>query len=231
MASYNPSVSLKVVKSCGESWESMPGDARTRHCARCDRDVINLATMTPRQIDALLAKPGPLPCMRAVTLQDGSLLAAEEIRAPRFPKLLAAAACSLAAISSASVSATASAQDSRPSAQAALSGKIVDRSGLPIPGAHVFLNKNGDHRYAVTADSNGNFVVGVPSTGRYFLSVEATGFRSPDAQVTLHKGGQQLKKPFIMDVGVFVLGEMIAVKLPTKGAKVMAPVSSEAKSE
>ena len=54
----------------------MPGDARVRHCGGCDRDVHNLAAMTPAQIDALLAKPGPLPCMRMVRHQDGSLMTA-----------------------------------------------------------------------------------------------------------------------------------------------------------
>src|SRR5580698_5167237 len=76
MSGYTPKVAMKVTKPCSESWEAMPGDARVRHCGACDRDVHNLAAMTPAQIDALLAKPGPLPCMRMVQFEDGSLMAA-----------------------------------------------------------------------------------------------------------------------------------------------------------
>jgi hypothetical protein len=76
MAGYKPKVAIRIPKPCSESWEAMAGDARVRHCGECGRDVRNLAAMTPAEIDAMLAAPGPLPCMRLVQYEDGSLLTA-----------------------------------------------------------------------------------------------------------------------------------------------------------
>src|SRR6185312_7923892 len=82
MSGYKPKVAITIPNPCRESWEDMAGDARVRHCGACGRDVRNVATMTPSEIDAMLAAPGPLPCMRIVRYQDGSLLTARVEQKP-----------------------------------------------------------------------------------------------------------------------------------------------------
>jgi hypothetical protein len=66
---------LRIGFSCGEDWSAMRGDGRRRHCAACGRDVVNVATMTPRAVKrmALRAAAGEQVCAR-ITRRDGELV-------------------------------------------------------------------------------------------------------------------------------------------------------------
>jgi len=69
MARYVPSASLQIEKPCHEDWDSMAGNSRVRHCAACQRDVVNAAALTPEQIERHIqaaSKGEPTPCMRLV---------------------------------------------------------------------------------------------------------------------------------------------------------------------
>ena len=124
MSGYTPKAAIKVAKPCSESWEAMPGDARVRHCGGCDRDVHNLAAMTPAQIDALLAKPGPLPCMRIVRNVDGSLMTA---RVEQKPGVIRRASRILSTVMLMAGSASAqTGNTSKPKPIASLEGQVVD---------------------------------------------------------------------------------------------------------
>ncbi|MFO0715067.1 MAG: hypothetical protein U0353_34835 [Sandaracinus sp.] len=68
---------LRVVSPCTEDWNAMVGDARVRHCSRCDRDVYDLAEMTRPQIAALLEARGVEPCVRLRRRADGTLVTAD----------------------------------------------------------------------------------------------------------------------------------------------------------
>ena len=55
---------LRVAAPCSESWAGMSGDARVRHCGRCNQNVYNLSDMTREEAESLLvAKEGKL-CVR-----------------------------------------------------------------------------------------------------------------------------------------------------------------------
>lgn len=130
MSSYKPSREIRVAKPCSESWEAMSGDSRRRHCGACDRYVLNTATMTPEQIESALAKPGPLPCMRLVRLEDGALMTAQVVQKQ---SLLTRA---IAAIATAVMMSTATAFAGKPKLHpVTLQGKLVDPSGAPVPHA------------------------------------------------------------------------------------------------
>lgn len=60
---------LHVREPCAASWEEMPGDDRTRHCATCDRDVHDLSARSGAEADALLARSlGKKLCVRVAVV-------------------------------------------------------------------------------------------------------------------------------------------------------------------
>lgn len=68
---------LTVASPCHERWDAMVGDAHARHCARCDKNVYDLSSMTRDEAQALLlATEGEL-CVRYYTRADGTVLTAD----------------------------------------------------------------------------------------------------------------------------------------------------------
>jgi hypothetical protein len=55
---------LPIVRPCDRDWDSMPGDERRRHCANCDRDVLNLSALTESEAAGLLAETRGPVCVR-----------------------------------------------------------------------------------------------------------------------------------------------------------------------
>lgn len=74
--------SVGVASPCTQSWESMTGDERTRHCAACRLNVHNLSGMTRRDAEAFLqtviehkaADPAARVCVRFFRRHDGTIL-------------------------------------------------------------------------------------------------------------------------------------------------------------
>ncbi len=54
----------------------MTGDDRTRHCARCDRQVLDLSQRTRAEVEALLAERTP-KCARLFERGDGAIVLAD----------------------------------------------------------------------------------------------------------------------------------------------------------
>lgn len=66
---------VRVASPCKESWEQMEGDARVRHCARCDQNVYNLSEMTREEAERLILETEGSLCARYFRRrQDGSIL-------------------------------------------------------------------------------------------------------------------------------------------------------------
>ena len=65
---------LEVASPCREKWESMTGDERVRHCAKCQLNVFNVSELTEVEIVAMLqAKTGRV-CGRLFRRADGTVL-------------------------------------------------------------------------------------------------------------------------------------------------------------
>jgi len=60
-----------VRRQCDEDWDNMAGDAQRRHCARCDRPVVNLSMLTLDEARRVLTALGPAPCTNAVVDENG----------------------------------------------------------------------------------------------------------------------------------------------------------------
>jgi hypothetical protein len=212
MAGYRPSVELKIAKPCSESWEAMDGDSRVRHCAACDRDVLNLASMTPANIEAIFAKGGPLPCMRVVRLEDGGLLTAQV--APRASVLTRL----VAAISATIMVPVVAAQTAQsPERAVTLQGKVQDPAGATIPNATVQL-RHGAEVITTATDIHGRFAVSAPP-GRYELVTTMRGFVNDSETIQLNVGSRELTKPITLRVGMIEVGEVVAIPIKTRKAK------------
>ena len=207
MRSYRPATPIRIAKPCGESWEAMPGNSRVRHCGVCDRDVHNGATMTPAQLEAILAQPGPLPCMRLVQYEDGSLLTA---RADQQPNLLRRASLALSTVmlmagGAAAQNPTLPKQDQ----MAILQGSVVDATGASISHAKVELLADGKQAVFAETDAQGAFVLTV-LPGAYTFDVASPGFKRSDAMpVQLHAGTQQASHPILLQIASENLGVVV----------------------
>lgn len=62
-----------------------------------------------------------------------------------------------------------------------LSGRVVDRAGVPVPGAVITVLETGD---SLTTDAHGDFVVPGPGFGTYTLRVVRDGGPPDDVRVT-----------------------------------------------
>ena len=209
MRGYRPATPIRIAKPCGESWEAMPGDSRVRHCSVCDRDVHNVAAMAPAQLEAILAQPGPLPCMRLVQYVDGSLLTA---RMDQKPDLLRRASMALSTVML--MAGGAAAQTSTPSKQdqmAVLQGKVVDATGASISHAKIELLANGKQVISAETDVQGAFVL-TALPGAYTFDVTSRGFKRSDAMpVQLRAGTQQALNPILLQVAEN-LGEVVVIQ-------------------
>lgn len=66
---------VTMASPCKEDWAQMTGDARVRHCVRCDQNVYNLSDMTREEAEALIiAKEGKLCARYFRRKQDGKIL-------------------------------------------------------------------------------------------------------------------------------------------------------------
>lgn len=86
---------LPVLHPCDQDWSRMSGTRERRHCAACDRDVLDLSAMrAAAAIDALIARGGQA-CVRYRIDADGEIEFAPP--PPRRPGPVAAAALALTA--------------------------------------------------------------------------------------------------------------------------------------
>lgn len=69
--------SARVASPCGASWDAMVGDDRVRRCARCDKNVYDVASLTAEEVLALFEREGERPCVRLFRRRDGTVLTAD----------------------------------------------------------------------------------------------------------------------------------------------------------
>lgn len=92
---------VRATTPCRERWDQMVGDDLVRHCARCGRNVFDLATMRTEEAEALLEREGTdlVPLRRR---RDGRVVAGTCPGSPGRARIVgaltfAAAACALVA--------------------------------------------------------------------------------------------------------------------------------------
>jgi len=129
--------SIETAKPCSESWESMSGDQRSRHCEMCRKDVLNLAQMTRREVElfGLRVAAGEDLCAR-ITRRRGELVT---LPAPR--TRMHAAAHGVVVTAAVSVGLPAMAQSTPPSDAAEVRLQEVAPQPELIPGMAVVIGR------------------------------------------------------------------------------------------
>ena len=65
---------IRIASPCDVPWGSMTGDERVRHCAECDLDVFNLASLTRAEAEALVFGREGRTCVRLFRRFDGTVV-------------------------------------------------------------------------------------------------------------------------------------------------------------
>jgi len=169
---------VQVASACSESWEGMSGSLRERFCESCNRQVHDLAAMTPRQIERLVATSGGRLCGRVTRRQDGSLVT---LPAERGRGRLATLTLSVAL--GAAPAALAQAGSTTPAPSFSLKGTVRDIQGALIVGSRVTVVRGEVPIADAATDGAGHFAVALPA-GEYQLRVTADGFSHFSAPVS-----------------------------------------------
>src|SRR5205814_7912138 len=74
---------IRIANPCPVSWDSMNGDARTRFCAHCQRDVHDLTTMTQAEANDLICASAGELCVRFARTPEGKVMTLEYAPRPR----------------------------------------------------------------------------------------------------------------------------------------------------
>jgi hypothetical protein len=74
-------IAIDIPAPCSEAWKSMAGSERTRHCARCDRQIHNLSVLSEAEIAELASRADV--CVSLEVKGDGTLVTAEPARDER----------------------------------------------------------------------------------------------------------------------------------------------------
>ena len=81
--------SIRIASPCTASWEDMRGDAKSRHCDQCDKQVHDLSQMTRAEAEGLvndaIGAGGHPPCVRLWVRKDGTVLTAKSSPSIKFP--------------------------------------------------------------------------------------------------------------------------------------------------
>lgn len=180
---------LSVTKPCSQRWEDLRGDSRERRCDLCDRNVQNLAHMTPREIEILVRRTPGRICAVLTRRDDGSLVTLES----RPKASLAAGVIASAALALASAaSAQATVGDSK---LAVLTGTVLTPDGTrPLAAARITLEQAGSAIASTKSDEQGNFRIAAPP-GHYEIRIrQSVLFGMHVSNANLHEGQQSLSR-------------------------------------
>jgi hypothetical protein len=68
---------LQIASPCSQPWEEMTGDERVRFCARCQKSVYNLSSLTREQAEAVVFQHEGALCARFYRRADGTILTSD----------------------------------------------------------------------------------------------------------------------------------------------------------
>jgi hypothetical protein len=190
-----PHTTLHIAQPCAESWDAMTPTGPGRHCAACQKTVVDFTWKTDAEILAYLARAAGETCgrLRADQLNRALINAAPASPAPRWRAWLAAALALWGARESSALGAEAHAvppasahhspgktQPHAAKGTKRLQGTVRDAATQePLAGVAVFLK--GENRTAMT-DSTGHFSLrlpaGRPAARRRHLVLHRAGYFS-----------------------------------------------------
>jgi ankyrin repeat protein len=188
---------LEIKKPCTAAWDQMVGNSRVRFCEHCQLSVNDLSSLTPKGVRRLIAKSKGGLCVRYVRDRNGNpLLAQVPGQLHKISRRVSRIAAGMftATLSLTNAAATIAAPNyerifqpsqSQPAAEvaplgSAISGKIIDSSGAPIANVGItLLTLQRTFLSGAISNSAGEYSFEGLVPGRYWVALEAHGYRSP----------------------------------------------------
>ena len=187
---------LRVATPCPKAWDDMVGDHRVRFCDQCHLNVYNLAELTQKETQQLIAASEGRLCGRLFRRADGTVLTKDcpvglQALRKRISRRAAAVFATLLGLSSTAFAQQAKDKDScLPQVRitkservidqkAPLSGTILDPNGAVIPGADVLVKntKTGVITHTST-NGEGRFTFPSLTEGNYSLTITTVFFKT-----------------------------------------------------
>jgi hypothetical protein len=241
-----PRTTLRIAQPCTESWADMTPTATGRHCAACQKTVVNFTHKTDAEILAYLASASGETCGRLWSDQQNRPLVSQlpARTASRWRTWLATAlalwgtreslgATAHAAPPASHHSPTKAPKSSQPARAAKrLHGTVRDAATHePLAGVAIFLK--GENRTATT-DSGGRFSLrlpaGRPTGSRRRLVLHRACYLSRQLPLTPAPGGGQLELALHADpaaAGVEVVAQYQEQKRWVMGGAVSLVVGAD----
>jgi Carboxypeptidase regulatory-like domain len=196
---------LSIASPCPANWEQMNGDEHVRFCDLCNLHVYNIAPLTPKEVETLIANTEGRICARIFRRADGTIMTKDcpvGLRAIRRQGAKVAGAVCAAVLSmfSTALSLTrpgvATLRPSElintgvpmsPMISAAVSGTITDPNGDPIKNAEVTLiNLKTNQQQTAKTDRKGRYRFQVSEFGSYNIKVHTPYFQPYGRTLSLH---------------------------------------------
>jgi hypothetical protein len=188
---------LRIASSCPANWEQMSGDERVRFCNLCNLHVYNIARLTRKEAETLIAGTEGRVCARLFRRSDGTIITKDcpvGLRAirRRVARIAGAVFAGIVGLYSVAVGQKPSQKDknacrqqvtvSRSDSQTGpgqVSGTILDPMGATIPGARITISSDKNAPISETkSDTDGSFKISGLPAGSYRLKVQAAPFKS-----------------------------------------------------
>jgi hypothetical protein len=198
---------LRIASPCPTNWEQMGGDDRVRFCDQCNLHVYNIARMTRKEADSLIASTEGRICARLFRRSDGTIITRDcpvGLRAirRRAAKLTGAVCAAILSLCSTALltarSGLAAVRPSRseqvdagllpaPMISAVVSGTITDPNRDPIKDAVVTLiNLQTNQQQTAKSDRKGRYRFQVSEFGSYRLKVRTPYLQPYEITLSLH---------------------------------------------
>ncbi len=233
----NPLDCVRIASPCSANWDQMSGDDRVRFCDRCNLHVYNIARLTRKQAETLMAHTEGRVCARLYRRADGTIITKNcpvGLRAIRrhvakvtgavFAALLSACVTVFPRARSSSViqlhSKASLGRDllapAAPATWAEVTGTVTDPGGAVIEGATITLiNLKTNQKQVVKSDKRGHYRLVVSEFGSYTFKVEAPFFQRFEQKLSLHLS-DETKLDVELMLGA-LMGAIVIVEPPRKG--------------
>lgn len=191
---------LVITSPCTESWEAMTGDGAARHCAQCDKEVYDLALLSPLESARLVAKRHGRLCTRITRGAGGRIVTRLPPPAPSFEparRTSPLAATLVAGLLGVPHGISAAPPSETPAAEAAIAepnaepvpakrpeppgvslfGRLISEGGEPLAGATLTARNSldGGVRWSQT-DGDGRFLFLGLASGVYEIEGRLDGW-------------------------------------------------------
>jgi hypothetical protein len=189
---------LRIASPCPANWEAMSGDERVRFCDLCNLQVYNIAWLTRKEAESVIAGTEGRICARLFHRSDGTVITKDcpvglsAVRR-RVARIAGAVFATIVGLCSMAVGQKPSQKDKNDCRQQVavsrsdlqtepgqISGKILDPMGATIPGAAITLTSSDQNAPIIEtkSDADGSFKISALLAGSYRLKVQAAPFKS-----------------------------------------------------